>query len=69
ITDRRPITEQGVVESLATSEPQKDEPQYEENYESDQHALEYRTTAEVTETEFTTQDDEKPFEESVTPQQ
>ncbi|CAF2043952.1 unnamed protein product, partial [Rotaria magnacalcarata] len=40
ITDRRPITEQGVVESLATSEPQKDEPQYEENYESDQHALE-----------------------------
>ncbi|CAF4566609.1 unnamed protein product, partial [Rotaria magnacalcarata] len=69
ITDRRPITEQGVVESLATSEPQKDEPQYEENYESDQHALEYRTTAEVTETEFATQDDEKPFEESVTPQQ
>ncbi|CAF5178629.1 unnamed protein product, partial [Rotaria magnacalcarata] len=27
------------------------------------------TTAEVTQTEFTTQDDEEPFEESVTPEQ
>ncbi|CAF5158176.1 unnamed protein product, partial [Rotaria magnacalcarata] len=57
-----------VVESSATSEPQKDEEQYEENYESGQHAPEYRTTAEVTKTESTTQEDEESFEESVTPE-
>ncbi|CAF4989791.1 unnamed protein product, partial [Rotaria magnacalcarata] len=68
ITERRPITEQVLVDSLATSEPQKDDAQYEENYESDQYAPEYRTTAEVTKTESTTQEDEKPFEESVTPE-
>ncbi|CAF1312978.1 unnamed protein product, partial [Rotaria magnacalcarata] len=60
--------EQVLVDSLATSEPQKDDAQYEENYESDQYAPEYRTTAEVTKTESTTQEDEKPFEESVTPE-
>ncbi|CAF5224023.1 unnamed protein product, partial [Rotaria magnacalcarata] len=68
ITERRPNTDQVVVESLATSEPQPDEQQYEQNYESDQHAPEYRTAGEVTKTESTTQEDEKPFEESVTPE-
>ncbi|CAF4696100.1 unnamed protein product, partial [Rotaria magnacalcarata] len=65
IAERRLNTEQVVVESSATSEPQKDEEQYEENYESGQHAPEYRTTAEVTKTGSTTQEDEESFEESV----
>ncbi|CAF4696748.1 unnamed protein product, partial [Rotaria magnacalcarata] len=69
IIERRPNIEQDMVESSATIEPQPDEEQYEQNYESDQHAPEYRTAGEVTKTESATQDDEKPFEESVTPQQ
>ncbi|CAF4719964.1 unnamed protein product, partial [Rotaria socialis] len=43
--------------------------EYEESYESDQDAPEYRTTAEVIKTEFTTQDEEEHFDASVTPQQ
>ncbi|CAF1299813.1 unnamed protein product, partial [Rotaria magnacalcarata] len=69
IIERRPNIEQDMVESSAKIEPQPDEEQYEQNYESDQHAPEYRTAGEVTKTESATQDDEKPFEESVTPQQ
>ncbi|CAF4958875.1 unnamed protein product, partial [Rotaria magnacalcarata] len=69
IIERRPNIEQDMVESSATIEPHPDEEQYEQNYESDQHAPEYRTAGEVTKTESATQDDEKPFEESVTPQQ
>ncbi|CAF3659929.1 unnamed protein product, partial [Rotaria socialis] len=42
---------------------------YEERYESDQDAPEYRTTAEVIKTEFITQHEEEHFDASVPAQQ
>ncbi|CAF4762144.1 unnamed protein product, partial [Rotaria socialis] len=61
--------EQVAIESAVPREPESDKVEYAENYESDQEVQEYRTTAVVTKTEFTTQDDEEHFEASATPQQ
>ncbi|CAF4205009.1 unnamed protein product, partial [Rotaria socialis] len=63
------VIEQVAIESALPREPESDKVEYAENYESDQEVQEYRTTAVVTKTEFTTQDDEEHFEASATPQQ
>ncbi|CAF3506302.1 unnamed protein product, partial [Rotaria socialis] len=63
------VIEQVAIESAVPREPESDKVEYAENYESDQEVQEYRTTAVVTKTEFTTQDDEEHFEASATPQQ
>ncbi|CAF2975896.1 unnamed protein product, partial [Rotaria socialis] len=63
------VIEQVAVESAVAWKRESNEEEYEKRYESDQDAPEYRTTAEVIKTEFTTQDEEEHFDASVTPQQ